>query len=107
MADEIEDLDFGSTENAIRYIKEKSDDIQKAIIPQSKETNIYTAGKLHMTYRHVGLVLLMMTGHQHVMGRKDAEAVLNDGILARMRIPIEFGREPGDTEEGMKFTQYS
>jgi hypothetical protein len=81
---------FGSSEEALRYIKEKSDDIVEAVIPQSP-TIVVREGNAR-TEIVIGMVLYMVNGHKKIVHPVDAELVLNDGILNRMHIPIKLLR---------------
>lgn len=79
--------DFGSSEALLAHIKEKSDDIEKAVIPTSP-VQITTPGEPDRFMR-VGMLLHLVGRQPALISREDAEVVLNDGILNRMRIKIE------------------
>jgi hypothetical protein len=83
--------DFGSSENLLVFIKEKSEDIEKAVIPQFLGLTIKKAGTPIGNYE-VGMILHMIDGTRKLLTPEDAEIVLNDGILARMKIRIELFR---------------
>ena len=83
--------DFGSTENVVRYIQERSDDIERAEIPQVP-TIWWVMPDGERLEIEAGLVLRLSSGRMQVLHPQDAMAVLNDGILTRMRIPIELTR---------------
>jgi len=87
----IEVEDFGSSEDALRYIQEKSEDIEKAVIPQTPTLVFSEPGKPGREFE-VGMVLHMINGHKKIVHPVDAELVLNDGILNRMCIPIKLIR---------------
>jgi hypothetical protein len=87
----LEPQDFGSSEAALRYIQEKSEDIEKAVIPQSL-TILVSAPGMPNTELEAGMVLHMLNGHRKIIHPVDAELILNDGILHRMKIKIELFR---------------
>ena len=79
----------GGTAGLLQYIRERSDDIEKAVIPQ------HLSIVFHPSEERVeaGLVLHLVSGEVLIVNdKKDAEAVLNDGILHRMKIRIELLR---------------
>jgi hypothetical protein len=79
--------DFGSSEAVLKHIQERSDDIERAVIPQGDVsiTNPNTSTRR----MNPGMVIYMIGGKKALLAREDAELVLNDGILHRMRIKIE------------------
>ena len=77
----------GNTEALVRLIQEQSDDIEKVVIPQ------YPFVVLEGEQVEAGLIIHLVSGRLRIIPNKtDAEAVLNDGILNRMKIHIELGR---------------
>jgi hypothetical protein len=79
----------GGTAGLLNYIREKADDIEKAVIPR------HLSIVFHPSEERVeaGLVLHLVSGELLIVNKKqDAEAVLNDGILNRMKIKIELLR---------------
>ena len=86
---DVTDLEFGGSEGVLRYIQEKSDDIEAVVIPQFHVGHIPATGNSPgVDIEDVGLVLHMVNGNQQLVQKQDAEVVLNDGILNRMRIKI-------------------
>ena len=85
-----EERSFGSSEAVLRFIQERSEDIEKAVIPQFPTIVLSDGGEPEE--REAGLVLHMLDGYMTILHPKDAELVLNDGILTRMRIKIELYR---------------
>jgi hypothetical protein len=82
--------DFGDSQNVLRYIQEKSDDIQEVEIPlypfgHLTQDGVPTGEVLH----DVGLIVHCVKGNKLFIHKNDAELVLNDGILNRMKIPIK------------------
>ena len=92
MSDEQARLyDFGDSDGVLAYIKERSDDIEKAVIPQMRSIDL--VGKDGVVANiEAGLILHLCDGHKQFVTPVDAEIVLNDGILNRMRIRIELFR---------------
>lgn len=90
MADMPEEHNLGSTEALVRYVQERSDDIEKAVLypPGGVITN--NGVVVRGPFVQFALVLHLADRTQAVFGN-DVEAVLNDGILNRMRIRIELG----------------
>ena len=79
---------FASSEELLAFIKEKSDDIDRVVIPQMSELQISYRGMPVTKTDKVGMILHMID-HMSVLVPSDAEMVLNDGILNRMNIKIE------------------
>ena len=90
MADKFTDENFGSPEKLLAYIKEKSDDIDKALIFGPGAVLIASNGKRTWKSPEFGMMFAFVNGEQKMMGSDDAEMVLNEGILTRMKIKIEF-----------------
>ena len=76
---------FPNPDRLLDHIREKSDDIEKVGIPRFHQM---TLGGL--VYNNPGMIFFMIGGVKSVIGLQDAERVLNDGILNRMKIKIEF-----------------
>lgn len=80
---------FGSNEELVKYLKARCDDIEKAVI---------IAPGLVQADGRVGhlddfqMVLHMVNGGGLRIGRNAAEMLLNDGLLNRLNIRIEFGK---------------
>jgi hypothetical protein len=89
MGAEFESRNFGSSEALLRFVQERSEDIDRV--------EIYGPGAVLTTggerpYRIANFIMLLhfMSGEKKMISRDDAEILLNDGILNRMRIKIEF-----------------
>jgi hypothetical protein len=84
----------GGTAELLRYLQEKSDDIEKVVIPQHPFITVYDRNNRQQAERvEAGLVVHWLNGKWTIVpNQQDAEAVLNDGILNRMKIKIELGR---------------
>jgi hypothetical protein len=81
--------DHGSSEALLASIKDQADDIERAVIPRTEKVSIQgNDGKVIVT--EAGIVLHLVGGGFRVLHPKDAELILNDGLLNRLRIPIEF-----------------
>ena len=83
---------FRQPGNLLRYIQEKADDIEKVVIPQVPVLTVTTPHGKVLDLPEVGMVLHLVDNAIRVIHYADAEILLNDGILNRMRIPIEFYR---------------
>jgi hypothetical protein len=94
MADEPTYIEqFRDSKELLAFLKEKSDDIEKAVIPQNPTLVIVDKEqRTPIMEIAVGMVLHMANGHCKYIGPHDAEILLNDGILNRMRIRIELYR---------------
>src|SRR5947209_6658421 len=79
--------DFGSSENLLKHLQERSDDIEYVTIPQSpyieRRKDGVTLGK-----SVVGMLVHFVGGDKWELSPHDAEILLNDGILKRMKIRI-------------------
>jgi hypothetical protein len=87
----MEFMDFGSSENLLRYVQEKSDDWERAVIyctdwVQMTFPNGAATGRLPT--KNLGMVLYT-SDRPVLLTKTDAAVVLNDGILNRMKIRIE------------------
>ena len=89
--DDLHEQNLGGTTQLLRYFQERSDDITKVVIPQ--HPYIELAGKSgERTNVEAGLIIHLLNGDLKIVpNRQDAEAILNDGILTRMKIRIELG----------------
>jgi hypothetical protein len=82
----FEQQDFGAIENVLRFIQERSDDIERVVIPQTASIRDKKTGEV---IPDVGLIVWWTDGTKSLVFREAAELVLNDGILNRMKIRIE------------------
>lgn len=90
MDDKPEVNKFGSTEALLKELKERSDDFEKAVLfhPGGYITD-RNGVQVMGPFPHYALVFTLASGQSKAIFGADVEAVLNDGILNRMRIPIE------------------
>lgn len=88
MAEQEGFRDLGGSDGVLRYFKEKSDDIEKVVIPQMPEIDVTRDGQFLRRYDNVGMMVYSLGG-RFFLTVEDAEMLLNDGILSRMRIRIE------------------
>lgn len=82
-------FDFGSSEELLRYIQEKSDDIERVVIIPPGAVVTYM-GVPQAPIEEFKAMLYLCNGERKVIGTTDAEILLNDGILNRMKLKIEF-----------------
>ena len=93
MTDQPEFTNFGSSDKLLAYIKEKSDDLERVeILPPG--AGIRYKGQLVGTTQEFQMMLCLIGDQRKVIGQRDAELLLNDGILSRMNIRIEFMKQP-------------
>jgi hypothetical protein len=90
----LEHEDFGTPEAVLRYIQERSDDIEKVVIPQTPTILIHDPKDPSGEISEVaaGLVIHLVSGQLKIIHPETAPLILNDGILHRMRIRIELAR---------------
>jgi hypothetical protein len=93
MSDEPQFRDFGSSEALLAYIKELSDDIERVII-LPPGAGIRVKGQLVGSIQEFQMMLCLVGDQRQVIGQLDAELLLNDGILSRMKLRIEFMKRP-------------
>ena len=89
MSNQPERENFGSTELLIAFIKEKTDDLEKVVIlpPGARLRN---KGETVYVEPDFSMMLYFIDGNRKQIFRHDTEILLNDGILSRMKIKIEF-----------------
>jgi hypothetical protein len=89
MSDEFLIHDFGGSAELLRHFQEKSEDIEKAVIPQVSPLGLSYMNQHVSNVPGVGMILYMIDGDRQMISREDAEILLNDGILSRMKVRIE------------------
>ncbi len=87
-------LDFGSSDELLKFLKERVDDIDKAVINCCDEVGwTYPDGRrvgpISTKDNDIGMVLCLVTNQQAIVSKADATMLLNDGLLNRMNIRIE------------------
>ena len=82
-----EPYELPSGQQLLRLIQEKSDDIEKVVIPQSPGVLSFMGTPIASLEKY-GMIIHMLQ-QRCLIGRPDAELILNDGILSRMGIRIE------------------
>lgn len=90
----FEEWHFGSTDEVLDYIRERSDEIERVVIPQHPVVTLYDPqnGEDRQSIE-AGMIIHLTTGNYQVLTPSEAETVLNSGILHRRRIRIELGRQ--------------
>jgi len=91
MADEppkIGHFQFESDEDAIRFLKERGDDIAKVAIPVGGPVSVLHKEQSFGPFHGIGMIVFMVSGDIHLLRPSRAEVILNDGFLIRMRIKI-------------------
>jgi hypothetical protein len=88
-----EHLQFSSMDELLRYVQERSDDIERVQIPRSPTVDLSHPPDPAVVHRvEAGMILRFVASNFEVLSVEQAEAVLNDGILNRAKIRIEFLR---------------
>lgn len=80
--------DFDSSEGLLAFIREKADDIEKVVIPASGKSIVTFRGIPISALEDLGMVIHTLQ-HRILVGKSNAEVILKDGILGRMRIKME------------------
>lgn len=88
VADDPTVHDFGDSDAVLSYIRERSEDLQRVVIPQSPYLTL-TKGGVPQRNVVVGMVLHFISGDRQFITPTDAQVILNDGILNRMKVRIE------------------
>jgi len=87
--DEPQNRDAGSSQAVLREIQERSEDLIEVVIPLCEAIHIHGRGDFPgQDVFDIGMVLKYSNGTTTMIHRADAQLVLNDGILNRMKIPI-------------------
>jgi hypothetical protein len=92
MVEMPEFFDFGSSEKLLEYIKERSDDIEKVVILPPGVALHYMGQQMGPPQQGFSMMLHFVGGKREQICQADAEILLNDGILSRMKLKIEFMR---------------
>ena len=91
MADDTPNLGqfhFESDEDALRFLKERADDIASVAIPVGGPVSVRHKGQTLGPYSGMGMIVFMVSGDIHLLRPSRAELILNDGFLLRMRITV-------------------
>lgn len=86
-----------SAKEVIDYIKARADDISNAQIACGGVITVKQENGQEIIAPNAGMILVMMGGENLLVHKDDVAAVLNDGILNRMRIPISCVFDPKAT----------
>jgi hypothetical protein len=98
MTEDRDSINFGSSDKLLAFIKERSDDIEKVVI-LPPGTLVMDAGKHVETLQEFQMMLFLVNNRRTVIGQQDTELLLNDGILNRMKISIEFFKGSGQQRD--------
>lgn len=90
MSDDYQMDKYESSGELLRVIQERSDDIERAIVTPPGFVMENPDGR-KVRFPAFTLIFKTVSGQQLVVGKDDAEVVLNDGILTRMKVPIQLG----------------
>ena len=89
MADQPENYQFNSPDELLKYLKEKSDDIDRLTVPVKADILFTGPEGQQIVDRNVGAILNLCDGRSIVIAPETANALLNDGILNRLGIEIK------------------
>jgi hypothetical protein len=100
MADEASNIGhfhFESDEEALRFLKERADDIATVAIPVGGPVAVLHKGQTLGPFHGIGMIVFMVSGDIHLVRPSRAELIVNDGFLTRMRVKISLleGEQPG------------
>ncbi len=87
MSEDTKVLDFGDGQRVLAYIQQRSKDLVYVVIPQLPCLTLTNDG-VHYTNVEVGMVLEFVGGGREFLTPGDAEVVLNDGLLNRLKLEI-------------------
>lgn len=85
---EFENFGFKSTEDLIAYIKQRSDDIKEVTLSVANGLLMIGPQGDQKYFRGAVGNVMHIGGDSFVISTEDAEALINDGILSRLRVPI-------------------
>ncbi len=86
MDDQPKNKQFASSEELLRFLRERCDDIDSVVIPvQEGVTQLGPEGQRN-TITGVGAIIRLCDGSLNTIHRHDAEMLINDGVLQRLRI---------------------
>jgi len=88
MIDESGTFRFESDEEALQFLRERSDDVEGVLIPIAEVVSGKSPDGRRSDLRSAGAILTLCSGKKIAIHPEQAVAVLNDGILTRLRIPI-------------------
>lgn len=83
---------FGGSEALLRFIQERSEDIEKVVICPPGYSLSYMGKQMSQPFPHFTMMLFFLSGERKIMHGDDAELLLNNGILSRMKIKIELAK---------------
>ena len=78
----------GSSEELIRHIRDRRDDIDCVRVPLCGWFKITSPDGSEQVHKDIGAVIQFCNGSFSAIHYVDAEILLNDGILHNLRIPI-------------------
>ena len=89
--DKPEKRQFKAPQDLLQYLREKADDIDCVQIPVDVNPVRFSSadGAQVGAMANVGALLTLCSGESLVVGREDAEMLINDGILQRLNIVVK------------------
>ena len=85
---------FQTSSAALGFIRERADDIELAAIPRGMSLDLPSPHEPGESVAvEAGMALRFLNGSYQVLSIEMADAILADGILSRLRIPLCFFQE--------------
>jgi hypothetical protein len=83
---QFEDKYFESSELLFQYFRDHADDVESVIIPvQDGMMLVGPQGQQHYA-KGCGAMIKMVDGTSRLIHREEAETLINDGLLQRLRV---------------------
>ena len=96
-------VQFDQASAALQFIRDKADDIEIAAIPRDQRIEVPSADRRTTQTIETGLVLQFIDGGYQLLSPVMADAIIHDGILGRMRIPLGFFEGQDDGYDDFSF----
>lgn len=77
---------FPTPEALLEYLRERSDDIETVNIPVQPHIALVAPDGRSQKKSNVGAMLKLCSGRSLMIHREDAEMLINDGVLQRLKI---------------------
>ena len=91
---------FQSTTAALGFIRERADDIELAAVPRGMSLELPSPSDPSVKVAvETGLALRFVDGSFQLLSIELADAVLNEGILSRLRIPMAVFAEQNESSD--------
>lgn len=88
MSEDPEDLHFATSEELLKWLQERSDDFDGVSIMVANDLLISGPHGEKLLAENCCAMIIKFNGESIMIHREELEALLNNGILQKMRIPI-------------------